>query len=113
MAEKTKASTIQELQALSAGSSLQADPGGADCSGSFLAGWLGTTAFMSASLSGKKNLTPTWDSRPLQGQASGGKGVLVVGMGRETSGDNGVGIYLMRCLAQLNWPGNVRFANGS
>jgi len=37
------------------------------------------------------------------------RGVLVVGMGDETRGDGGIGLHLMRCLAQLDWPGSVVF----
>lgn len=111
MAEKAKPCNDKELQAISDGSSLQVGQFGADGSGSLLAGWLGTTAFMSVGLGAKKNLPPAWDTKPLPSR--GGKGVLVIGMGRETSGDNGVGIYLMRCLSQLQWPQNVRFVMGS
>lgn len=37
------------------------------------------------------------------------QGVLVVGMGDEDRGDGGVGLHLVRCLAQLDWPGSVVF----
>jgi len=36
-------------------------------------------------------------------------GVLVVGMGDEDRGDGGVGVHLIGCLAQLNWPESVVF----
>lgn len=38
-----------------------------------------------------------------------GRGVLVVGMGDEARGDGGVGLHLMRCLSQLDWPESVSF----
>ncbi len=37
------------------------------------------------------------------------RGVLVVGMGDETRGDGGVGLHLMSCLSQMDWPKNVVF----
>ncbi len=37
------------------------------------------------------------------------RGILVVGMGDETRGDGGVGLHLMNCLAQFDWPGSVVF----
>ena len=36
-------------------------------------------------------------------------GVLVVGMGDEDRGDGGVGLHLMSCLAQMDWPRSVVF----
>ena len=38
-----------------------------------------------------------------------GRGVLVVGLGDESRGDSGVGLHLVRWLAQMNWPAGVAF----
>ena len=38
------------------------------------------------------------------------RGVLVVGMGDETRGDGGVGVHLVNCLAQMDWPSDVHFS---
>jgi hydrogenase maturation protease len=37
------------------------------------------------------------------------RGVLVVGMGDESRGDGGVGLHLVSCLSQMDWPSNVAF----
>ena len=39
--------------------------------------------------------------------------VLVVGMGDEARGDGGIGLHLVRCLAQMNWPRGVHFRPAS
>jgi len=39
------------------------------------------------------------------------RGVLVVGMGDETRGDGGVGVHLVNCLAQMDWPTDVQFCS--
>lgn len=38
-----------------------------------------------------------------------GRGVLVVGMGDVDRGDDGIGVHLMGCLAEMDWPGSVEF----
>ena len=37
------------------------------------------------------------------------RGVLVVGLGDEDRGDGAVGLHLLHCLAQLDWPESVVF----
>jgi hydrogenase maturation protease len=37
------------------------------------------------------------------------EGVLVVGMGDEARGDGGVGVHLVNCLAQMDWPSGIHF----
>lgn len=37
-------------------------------------------------------------------------GILVVGMGDEKRGDGGVGIHLVNCLRQMDWPSGVHFS---
>ena len=47
--------------------------------------------------------------RPAAGAWRPSRGVLIVGMGDENRGDGGVGLHLMECLQQLDWPGDVAF----
>lgn len=46
---------------------------------------------------------PSPSSKPTSGK------VLVLGLGDEDFGDNGVGCHLARCLADMDWPSGVEF----
>ena len=43
-------------------------------------------------------------------QAIPAGGILVIGMGDEQRGDGGIGLHLMLCLQQMDWPANVTFS---
>jgi len=47
--------------------------------------------------------------RPLRHGRASPRGVLVVGLGDEDRGDGAVGLHLLHCLAQLDWPASVVF----
>jgi hydrogenase maturation protease len=50
---------------------------------------------------------------PPQARQATGRGILVVGLGNDACGDGAIGLHLVRCLAQLNWPKAVCFHAGN
>lgn len=76
-----------------------------------MTGWAQAGAFIAPALDGHMLVGSPMGTKAAP-PAGPGKGVLVIGMGRETHGDNGVGLYLMDCLARLDWPTSVTFVRG-